>query len=133
MTTLGARQAELVAALVAGATPPPGFHAARIAATRQALLRKRAGEVARVWPMLRLALGDRWLDAFADWADGRPPQGSLRDGWDLARTLAAAGPLPDLAARELADREAGWRYDGRTPPRPRTRLHASIRRFLTRS
>jgi hypothetical protein len=133
--TLAARQAELVASLVAGAAPPPGFDADRIAATRQALLRKRAGEVARTWPMLRAALGDRWLGTFTTWAAGRPPQGSLRDGWDLARGLAAAGSLPALAAQELAARESGWAYDGETPPHPRrrTRLRASIMRLVPRS
>jgi hypothetical protein len=51
---------------------------------------------------------------------GHPaPRGSLRDGWDLARALAAAGRLPPAAAEELAVREAAWRYDGPAPPRPR--------------
>ena len=55
--TLAARQAALVAALVAGAPDPPGFDPARLAAARRALLRKRAGEAAKHWPVLAASLG----------------------------------------------------------------------------
>ncbi len=116
---LAARQAALVAALVAGGPPPPGFDADRLAVAREALLRKRAGEVAAAWPLLAAAFGTGWPARFAGWATGRPPAGSLRDGWDLARELAAAGELPATAAPELAEREAGWHYDGAGPPRRR--------------
>jgi hypothetical protein len=118
--SLARRQEELVAALVAGAPVPPGFDPALVGAARQALLRKRAGEVARVWPMLAAcAAGHRWAAEFAAWAAGRPPRGSLRDGWDLARAWSAAGRLAGPAARELAEREAAWRYDGTSEPRRR--------------
>jgi len=127
MSELAARQAELVAALVGGAGPPPGFDAARIAATRHALLRKRAGEVARAWPELAFALADGWHAAFADWAAGRAPQGSLRDGWDFARHLATDRRLPPEAAAELAAREVLWHYNGHAAPR-RRRLPA-VRRI----
>jgi TDG/mug DNA glycosylase family protein len=78
--------------------------------------------------MLAASAGDRWAEEFAAWAAGRPPQGSLRDGWDLARAWSAAGrlagpaagELAGPAAGELAEREAAWRYDG-TCPRPRWR------------
>ncbi|MEV4200691.1 hypothetical protein [Micromonospora globbae] len=116
---LAARQAELVAALVAGGPVPPGFAPAPLAAARTALLRKRAGEVARHWPLLAASFGSDWTATFAGWAAGRPTQGSLRDGWDLARALRERGTLPPLGAEELALREAGARYDGRRPPRPR--------------
>ncbi|MDG4811333.1 hypothetical protein O7634_31650 [Micromonospora sp. WMMD1120] len=116
---LAARQAALVAALVAGGAPPPGFAPAHLAATRAALLRKRAGEVARHWPLLAASLGARWSTTFADWAAGRPPGGSLRDGWDLARALHERRALPPAAAEELALREARQRYDGLRAPRPR--------------
>ena len=119
MSDLAGRQAELVAALVAGAPTPAGFDADRVAVTRHALLRKRAGEVSRAWPELAASLGNRWPAAFVAWAAGRPPQGSLRDGWDVARDLAAGPGLPAGAARELAVRETGWRYDGRSAPRRR--------------
>ncbi|MFC3500269.1 hypothetical protein ACFOOK_04715 [Micromonospora krabiensis] len=116
---LAARQAELVAALVAGGPDPAGFAPVPLAAARAALLRKRAGDVARHWPLLAAALGAHWPATFATWAAARPTGGSLRDGWDLARALRQRGDLPPLAAEELATREAGARYDGRRPPRPR--------------
>ncbi|GGM61621.1 hypothetical protein GCM10011608_53450 [Micromonospora sonchi] len=117
--SLADRQARLVAALVAGAAPPPGFAPAPLAAARAALLRKRAGEVARHWPLLAAGLGARWSATFAEWAADRPTGGGLRDGWDLARTLRTRGTLPPLGARELAVREALFRYDGQRPPRRR--------------
>ncbi|MGV9978878.1 hypothetical protein ACWDUH_14475 [Micromonospora wenchangensis] len=123
---LAARQAALVAALVAGAPLPAGFAADRVDAARRALLRKRAGEVARHWPLLAAGLGDAWPATFAGWAAGRPTAGSLRDGWDLARALRDRGALPTLGAEELAVREAAHRYDGRNPPR-RRRLPALAR------
>lgn len=123
---LAARQAELVAALVAGGPLPAGFAPAPVEAARRALLRKRAGDVARHWPLLAAGLGDAWPATFAGWAAGRPTNGSLRDGWDLARELCDRGTLPPLGAEELAAREAVTRYDGRSAPRPR-RLPAVAR------
>ncbi|MEV0005709.1 hypothetical protein AB0H28_25975 [Micromonospora sp. NPDC050980] len=123
---LAARQAELVAALVAGGPLPPGFAPAPVEAARRALRRKRAAEVARHWPLLAAGLGADWPAVFTDWAHGRPTVGSLRDGWDLARALRDRGTLPPLGADELAGREAASRYDGRAAPRPR-RLPAFAR------
>jgi hypothetical protein len=117
--SLAERQAELVAALTSGAPVPPGFDERLVEAARVALLRKRAGEVARQWPLLAAAFGKRWTGEFAQWAAGRPTQGSLRDGWDLARDLVARDALPALAGEELVTREAAWRYDGASAPRPR--------------
>jgi hypothetical protein len=116
---LAARQAALVAALVAGAPAPPGFDPARVRAAAEALLRKRAGEVAAAWPSLRTDFGADWPGAFAAWAAGRPSAGALRDGWDFARDAAAAGRLGPLGAAELAERDVRWRYDGRSAPRRR--------------
>lgn len=121
--TLAERQAAVVAALVAGGELPAGFSDARVRATRAALLRKRSGEVAATWPVLAASLGDRWRASFAAWADGRPPAGSLRDGWDFARSLGDA--LSPAAAGELAAREAAFHYDGESPPRARHRLRPS--------
>ncbi|GHJ18142.1 hypothetical protein [Micromonospora sp. AKA38] len=123
---LAARQAELVATLVAGGPLPPGFAAAPVEAARRALLRKRAGDVARHWPLLAAGLGADWPAVFVDWAAGRPTNGSLRDGWDLARELRDRGTLPPLGADELTGREAANRYDGRSTPR-RRRLPALAR------
>ncbi|MFG1950753.1 hypothetical protein [Micromonospora sp. NPDC048830] len=116
---LAARQAALVAALVAGGPLPPGFAPGPVDAARRALLRKRAGDVARHWPLLVAGLGADWLATFARWAAGRPTNGSLRDGWDLARDLRERGELPPLGAEELAVREATARYGGSAAPRPR--------------
>lgn len=116
---LADRQAELVRALTAGAPRPEGFDSFTFDAARVALLRKRAGEVSRHWPMLAAGLGDGWTKEFARWAATRPTQGSLRDGWDLARELLARDALPALAAEELAGYEARFRYDGASAPRPR--------------
>lgn len=116
---LAQRQAELVAALVAGGAVPDGFDEARVRATENALLRKRAGEVAARWPNLRAQFGPEWSTVFADWARGRAPHGSWRDGWDLARRLAASGDLRAAGAAELAVAEATYIYDGQAAPRPR--------------
>jgi hypothetical protein len=117
--SLADRQAELVAALTSGQPVPVGFDLFKVDAARVALLRKRAGEVARQWPMLAAAFGDGWKKEFADWAAARPTQGSLRDGWDLARDLHTRGALPATAGEELAEREVRWTYDGVSAPRPR--------------
>ena len=117
--SLAERQAELVAALTSGAPVPEGFDGRLVGAARAALLRKRAGEVARQWPLLATAIGSRWMGEFTAWAAQRPTQGSLRDGWDLARDLAARDSLPASAGEELAGREAAWRYDGVSAPRVR--------------
>lgn len=110
---LATRQAALIAALVAGGEIPAGFDHARVSAARRALLVKRAGEVAVVWPLLATSFGADWPDRFVTWADARPPLGPLRDGWDFARALADAGELPELAVTELTEREGGWRWLGR--------------------
>ena len=117
--SLAERQEALVAALTAGAAVPPGFDGRLVEVARVALLRKRAGEVARQWPELALALGGRWMREWMAWAATRPTQGSLRDGWDLARWLRERGELPPAAGAELASREAALHYDGKSTPRRR--------------
>lgn len=116
---LAARQAALVAALVAGGPVPDGLDAGRLAIARGALLRKRAAAVAAAWPLLAASMERSWTESFTVWAAGRPSNGSLRDGWDLARDLAAAGRLAPLGQEELAARESTWRYDGHTAPKRR--------------
>jgi hypothetical protein len=129
---LARRQAELVASLVGGEPTPAGFDESRLAATRRALLRKRAGEAAKAWPLLAAGLGPGWPDAFAADRAGTEPVGGLRDGWDLARSLGARGELPDGAAAELRAREADLRYDGLSAPRPRRRWALRARERLSR-
>jgi hypothetical protein len=120
---LAGRQAALVAALVAGGPTPPGFDGRRVRSAAAALLRKRAAEVATAWPLLRASLGPRWGPEFATWAAARPPQGSLRDGWDFARHIAAKAGLEAAAQEELVEHEVRWRYDGASPPRRRRLPH----------
>ncbi|MFB9239081.1 hypothetical protein ACFFWC_26725 [Plantactinospora siamensis] len=117
--SLARRQAELAAAVTAGAPVPVGFDARLVGIARRALLGKRAGEVARHWPALAAGLAGRWPAAFVEWAADRPANGALRDGWDLARSLLAGGALPAVAAAELALRDAVWWYPGDAPPRRR--------------
>ncbi|WP_084216473.1 hypothetical protein [Pseudonocardia spinosispora] len=125
-STLAQAQAALVSALVAGGPLPTGFDTDRVAVAQHALRRKRAGEVARVWPILAASLGDAWIPCFCRWSAGKPPRGSLRDGWDLARELADRDQLSPRAARELAFRDTVMRYDGRRDPR--RRMLPTIRR-----
>jgi hypothetical protein len=114
---LAAAQRRLVEALVAGGQVPAGFDSVRVAVAARALLRKRAGEVARAWPRLAATHGAEWPAVFVRWAAGRPARGAWRDGWDLAR--ARHERLAPAARAELAEREARWSYDGVTEPRPR--------------
>jgi hypothetical protein len=92
--SLAEQQAELVAALVAGGPVPDGVDPARLAAAREALLRKRSGEVAAAWPQLAAAFGAGWHDEFVAWAQGRPPAGAATDGLAFAAWLDAEGRLP---------------------------------------
>lgn len=131
MSDLARRQAELVASLVANGPDPEGFDPDRLAATRRALLRKRAGEAAKAWPLLARSFGEKWPAVFAEHRSGHPPVGSLRDGWDVALVLRTTGQLTREAAEELAAREAEFHYDGTAAPNPRRwrRLrHRVIRR-----
>ncbi|MEJ3656053.1 hypothetical protein WEH80_24115 [Actinomycetes bacterium KLBMP 9759] len=116
---LAERQAELVAALVAGAPIPEGFDAPRIEATRRSLLRKRAIEAAKAWPLLAASFGEGWPATFVRLREGNPPVGALRDGWDVARAIRDSTGLSPAAAGELALWEARLRYDGTGDPRRR--------------
>jgi hypothetical protein len=115
---LAAAQRRLVECLVTGGPVPAGFDSVRVAVAARALLNKRAGEVARVWPRLAASHGPDWPGVFRRWAEGRPPRGPWRDGWDLAR--AVRDRLDPAAVLELAEREARWSYDGATEPRRRS-------------
>src|SRR3954454_7802226 len=98
LRSLADRQAELVEALTSGKPVPEGFDGFRVEAARVALLRKRSGEVARHWPMMAAGFGARWPRELARWAAARPPRGSLRYGWDLARDVAERTALPAAAS-----------------------------------
>jgi hypothetical protein len=118
MTSLAERQAAVVAALVSGAPAPPGFDQQRVRAAADALLRKRAGEVAKVWPRLAASLGPAWTPTFAAWAATRPSAGAVRDGRDFAKSLPV---LSRSAAAELAARD----------PSPLHRSWSRVRALIT--
>ncbi len=111
-------QTELVRALVADGPIPAGFDPRRVAATRTALLHKRADAVARAWPALSCLPGFR--SRFTAFAAGRAPVGAYADGMAFARAVRADLDEPArseqlmaaVARRRLAvavDRQAGAR------------------------
>lgn len=88
---LGARQASLVAALVASAAVPAGVDAERVRIQATALLRKRGRGVAHAEPELAAALGKSFGAVFADYARGMPRQGgSADDASAFARYLLSS-------------------------------------------
>lgn len=98
-----ARQAQLLDALLHGDEPPAGFDAAQAGAAGSALRRKRGRAVARAWPALALALGDRYgerFDAFARAVDAPPSRDPLADGLAFAQCLER-DELTDDARVEL--------------------------------
>ena len=97
--TLADDQAALVRALVAGGPPPDGFDAERLATASRALLRKRAQDVGRRYPMLREGCGDRFLELFGEWARDRPKTSTDADARAFAAYLEATGVRPTLRAR----------------------------------
>lgn len=107
--SLADEQSALVAALVSGRPLPAGFDPERVRVARNALLRKRSGEVSAVWPVLAASLGPQWTVRFLEWARDRPPRGAYHDGLDFALALAASGQLPAAALVELQARtRTGW-------------------------
>ena len=101
---LAARQAALVSALTAGGPLPADFDGGRIRAAAAALARKRARSVARAWPVLAGAMGERFDERFTAYAEEMPlPRsgGPLADGRAFARWLAARGELPGAARPEV--------------------------------
>ena len=107
--SLAEDQQALVRALVAGGPVPAGFDAGRVDAAARALLRKRADDVARAWPVLMSDPATR--ARFVRWADGRPRTTSFADGAAFAKDLRAAGALPRPARDEQrrAERPSWWR------------------------
>lgn len=114
---LAAGQRELLQALVGGAPVPAGFDTARVQATSRALISKRAGEVSKSWPRLAVSLGPEFRPLFASWAAGRPPLGSMVDGYLFASSRTDG--LPALGAGELADVRACMRMTDHNHLHPR--------------
>jgi hypothetical protein len=102
---LAARQAALVAALVAGAEVPAGLDADRVRIQAATLLRKRGRSVAGAQPELALALGESFRTAFAAYAAGRPKECcSTHDAVGFARYLLNARHARDPHVRSAARR-----------------------------
>ncbi|MGY2030504.1 hypothetical protein [Nocardia gipuzkoensis] len=85
---LAERQAALVRALVAGAAVPAGFDADAVGAAANALLFKRAGEIARRFPLLVHACDGDFTTAFTTWARDNP---KTTTSADAAAFAAATG------------------------------------------
>ncbi|KIA66425.1 hypothetical protein [Nocardia vulneris] len=96
---LAEQQAALVRALVAGAPVPAGFDRTDVAAAAHALLRKRADEVARRFPMLAQACGPEYRTRFLAWADGRPKTSTAADATAFAASLGLPAPFGSTATR----------------------------------
>ncbi|QIS06891.1 hypothetical protein F5X71_35350 [Nocardia brasiliensis] len=96
---LAARQAALIRALVAGASAPTGFDPEDLAAAAHALLRKRAGEVARRYPRLAHACGADFTPLFIAWAAGKPKTTTAADAVDFAQYLDLPAPLLGRASK----------------------------------
>jgi hypothetical protein len=121
-TQLGTLQAELVRALTGQGAPPDGFDTARLRAAADALIRKRAGAVARAWPGLARALGESFGERFTAFArvSSVPKKGGpLADGRAFARSLQVTGELPDAGRLEAAavDLHYATRKGGLVPRR----------------
>jgi hypothetical protein len=81
----------------------PDAETERLNATAEALFRKRRRSVARAWPPLVQALGNRFLERFAAFAVQTvlPCEGgALADGREFVRFLAKRGDLPDAGRLE---------------------------------
>ncbi len=95
---LAARQAELVRALAGHETAPVGFDTDRLRVTSAALAAKRRSGVARAWPALWSALGERYAERFDAYAQTAPlPRrgGPVADGRAFLRWLATTGDDPE--------------------------------------
>lgn len=95
-------------ALVAGGAPPAGVDANRLLITEEALLRKRAGEVARRLPLARAELGCRFGELFVEWARGRPRRPGDEEAGAFTEHLIAVGawepPVTDHRPASLRSR-----------------------------
>ncbi|MEU7896689.1 hypothetical protein AB0B45_28000 [Nonomuraea sp. NPDC049152] len=103
---MGAAQASVVAALVAGAAPPAGFDEVRLAVQARSLLAKRRGIVARLRPDAAAAAGPGLVAEFAAYAAARaePPPRYRADADDFADWLRSRGILHDQAPAPASPR-----------------------------
>ncbi|MGW0183516.1 hypothetical protein [Nocardia sp. NPDC003345] len=100
---LASRQAALVRALVTGATVPPGFDVCAVRAAADAVLHKRAREVAARYPGLEHAAGPDFTERYVAWARTRPKRGTAADARRFARDTGIrwGGRGPEWAERVI--------------------------------
>lgn len=94
---LAAAQHALLAALVAGAQPPPGFDAGQLRLQARALLAKRARTASAHHPWLAEALGADYLPGFSRYALSRPKPAGVSGHGDASAFetyLRERGELP---------------------------------------
>lgn len=110
---LAEAQTRLLAALVAGAQPPPGFDPERVRVQAGALVGKRREVVAKVAPALVDDLVDRvgrqrFVELFAEYARAhpRPAEGARADAAAFAEYLRGNG-LPTRGAPPPGHRKGG--------------------------
>ncbi|RAJ58743.1 hypothetical protein K378_04976 [Streptomyces sp. Amel2xB2] len=129
---LGRAQAELLAALVAGASAPDGFDRERLAVQSRALVAKRAGVVAKVAPELPLILGEKtFRTLFHDYARTAPMTGGYRrDALDFAAHVLDEGTAGGLRARRRL--RVWWLERSGPAPLPGGRVRRWLRLVLGR-
>ncbi len=89
---LADRQVALVRALVAGGPAPDGFDPDILAVTTNAVLRKRAREVAQRFPRLVRDCGPEFTTRYITWAHARPKIGTEADAVAFARDSGLPAP-----------------------------------------
>lgn len=123
---LAARQAGLLAALVAGGPVPPGFDPAQVRAQATGLAAKRRDTAAKVAPALPRLLGTRYGPLFLAYARSHPQTGGYRaDARAFAAWALAEGEGLDADARTALAR---WLDPApERPPGPLARLRRVLR------
>lgn len=110
---LAEAQTALLRALVGGAVIPDGFDARQVRAASDALVRKRARLVAKLWPALEGALGATFAPRFAAYAQRHPlPQigGVLADGLVFVNEALTRGEATDAIRMERLRAQATLVY-----------------------
>jgi hypothetical protein len=107
---LAARQLSLVAALVAGGTPPAGVDPERVRIQALALVRKRSRSVARCRPELAASLGADFWPAFQRYAaaDPTPSANSSSDAKRFARYVRKSRRSQRLTPHQEPSPRAGF-------------------------
>jgi hypothetical protein len=93
---LAAAQADLLRALLTNAAPPAGFDPERLRVEANALRSKRRGVVAMLQPDACVALADRFIPLFNEFARDHPKSTTTRarqDALDFVAWLYAQGHL----------------------------------------